>query len=452
MAGRDRITALFEHLGEPAVEVGFDDVTPIVRRVNRAFVSVFGVEKATIIDEPLDEYIVGDDGRETAEEINRIAAEGTPVEREVCRQAADGPRWFLFRSVPFTAADEQRGYGIYIDITQRKRQRERFQTLIEHSSDIITVLDAEGNYQYQSPSVERILGYDPDDRLGETAFEYVHPDDREAVRAEFERAISDPSLTPTAEYRIRDATGMWHWLASKGSNQLDNPAVEGFVVNSRDITERKERERKLDRRNERLEKFVGIVSHDLRNPLNVANGYVTRAAEECDSDHLDRVAASLDRMDELIDDTLTLAKQGRTVGETEPVDLTALANDCWRTVDTEDADLVVEDPPTVEADRERLRTAVENLFHNAVVHGGEDVTVRVGANADGFYVSDDGPGIPASKRERVFESGYSTTDGGTGFGLDIVSAIVEAHGWTITVGESDDGGARFDVSTDGTLA
>jgi signal transduction histidine kinase len=152
-------------------------------------------------------------------------------------------------------------------------------------------------------------------------------------------------------------------------------------------------------------------------------------------------------MAELIDDLLTLARQGRGLGDTEPVDLETLARTCWQAFDT--GDLVVVDGLTVEADRSRLRELLENLLRNAVEHAGPDPTVRIGAlgspeDPTGFYVADDGPGIPPDDREQVFEHGYSTDEEGTGFGLAIVRAVADAHGWEVRVTDGEDGGARFE--------
>ena len=94
----------------------------------------------------------------------------------------------------------------------------------------------------------------------------------------------------------------------------------------------------------------------------------------------------------------------------------------------------------------RLEQLLENLFRNAVDHAGEDVTVTVGDLDDEFYVADDGPGISDDERDRVFEDGYSTVEEGAGLGLAIVAGIAEAHGWSVTVTESEDGGARFEVT------
>ncbi|ESP88128.1 MASE3 domain-containing protein [Candidatus Halobonum tyrrellensis] len=214
-----------------------------------------------------------------------------------------------------------------------------------------------------------------------------------------------------------------------------------------------DREAELARKNRRLDQFAGIVSHDLRNPLNVASGRIELARAEADGDggddeHLAAAADAIDRMATLIDDVLALAREGESVDEAAPVDTESLARASWRTVDTADAELRVDGPGAVRADQARLRRLFENLFRNAVEHGGEAPTVRVGALPDGrgFFVEDDGPGVPPDDREAVFEAGYSTAAEGTGFGLNIVREIAHAHDWTVTVGESASGGARFEIT------
>ncbi|NHN47439.1 PAS domain-containing protein [Halostella sp. JP-L12] len=230
----------------------------------------------------------------------------------------------------------------------------------------------------------------------------------------------------------------------------------GWLFLVRDITERKRREQELQRRNEQLDEFANVVSHDLRNPLNVANGYVDLARETGDTSHLDEVDATLDRMEAIIDDVLALAREGEDVTDPAPVDLGSAAEAAWGNVDTGDASLRVADAATVDADRDRLVRLLENLFRNSVEHGtrgcdgeGSAVGVEVGAIGDngaaaGFYVADDGRGIPPDERGQVFDSGYTTDEGGTGFGLAIVEQIADAHGWRAEVTDSEAGGARFE--------
>ena len=205
------------------------------------------------------------------------------------------------------------------------------------------------------------------------------------------------------------------------------------------------RERELTSQNDRLEEFASIVSHDLRNPLTVAEGRLELAAMECDSEHLDSIEQAHERMRTLIEELLSLAREGDAVTDFDPVALDSLVGECWASVETGAATLITDIDHTIRADKSRLKQLFENLIRNAIEHGGEDVTVTVGALDDGFYVEDNGYGIPADEREDVFRAGYSTSEGGTGFGLSIVKQIVEAHDWQISVTDSTTDGARFEI-------
>lgn len=452
-----------------------------------------------------------------------------------------------------------------------------YRTLVEEVNDLATVVDTDGTITYVSPAVTRILGYEPAELIDHEGYEFVHPDDRDRNAEAVERVLSDGSEPETVEVRFKHADGSWRWIEATMRNRLDDGVIDGILLSSRDITERKayeleaqeladeyeallnnvedaiflvdveegeddvrfeferlspsyerqtgitteevrgrtprdvfgeeqgagleanyhrcvsagtpisyeeellvdegarfwqtklapvlsegevtrlvgvtrnvtdrvERERKLRQQNQRLDEFASVISHDLRNPLNVAQGRATLLAEEAESDHLEPLLNALDRMEAIVEDTLTLARQGDTITSTEPVSLTDLVGKCWATVDTGDATIEIIDEVTFEGDPDRLRHVFENLFRNAVEHGSSDVTVRVGSHGEqGIYVEDDGPGIPADERESVFEAGHSSAKGGTGFGLTIVKRIVEAHGWELTVTDGTAGGARFEI-------
>jgi signal transduction histidine kinase len=240
------------------------------------------------------------------------------------------------------------------------------------------------------------------------------------------------------------------------------------------LGERLQHMEQLEDSNERLHRFATVVSHDLRNPLNVARTHVELLETELDHDSIESIGSALERMNQLIDDVLRLAREGRTVDEPETVSLPDLLQRCASTVETERAAIEIATESHVEADPSRLRELFENLFRNAVEHGStgsqnppesddavehgstssrteaddavEQVTIRVGDLDDGFYVEDNGRGIPEPERESVFEAGYTTAREGTGFGLNIVKAIAEAHGWQVAVTSSDTGGARFEFS------
>ncbi|OYR81240.1 hypothetical protein DJ72_11295 [Halorubrum distributum] len=220
--------------------------------------------------------------------------------------------------------------------------------------------------------------------------------------------------------------------------------VVSILAAGRDISERKRSERAIERQNERLEEFASVVSHDLRNPLSVASGRLSLARKERESDHLDAVANALDRMDEIVDDVLTMARVGQAVDSARPVSLSEVATNSWETVATESADLRVVSDRTIAADPARLCRVFENLFCNSIQHGGSGVEITVGVTDDGFFVADDGPGIAADDREDVFDPGYSAAESGTGLGLNIVRQLIEAHGWEIRIADADTG-ARFEV-------
>lgn len=178
--------------------------------------------------------------------------------------------------------------------------------------------------------------------------------------------------------------------------------------------------------------------------MNIAGGRVELAAEECDSGHLDQAAQALDRMETLIDDLLQLARTGDL--EPEWIDLSAFAQTCWQNVETDESEIKIEVDQEIYADRSRVHQLFENLMRNAVEHVGSDVTITVGGLLDGFYIEDNGPGIPADEREQIFDPGYSTSDDGTGFGLDIVKQVVTEHEWEIGVTDGSTGGARFAIT------
>ena len=212
-----------------------------------------------------------------------------------------------------------------------------------------------------------------------------------------------------------------------------------------EFTRRRAREQ-LERQNDQLEGFASIVSHDLRNPLHVLGGSLELAQETGVEDHFERCRRAVERMESLIDDLLTLARAGETIAEPERIKLASVVEAAWQAVETADAMLTLDAETTIRADEGRLQQLFENLLRNAIEHGGEDVSVTIGDLEDGFYLADDGPGIPAEERERVFEAGYSTAKDGTGFGLNIVGTVAEAHGWGVTVVESSAGGARFEFA------
>jgi len=444
-----------------------------------------------------------DDGITVAEAIEYYHPEDRPTVRDALDRAVETrepydiearvitstgeERWVRSRGDPQTEdGSVVRVRGTIRDVTERRRreqelqrERDRYQSLFENNPLIVWEEDFSEAVAYlreitaDVDDVEAYLAKNPEevDRLmervrivdvnqnavayygAESKAELIDNVDRlfvegstEALAAEW-AAIADGATRFRTEVPARKLSGEEYRelldLFVPEENADDYSRV--YVIGT-DITEQKRRERERERQNERLDAFASVVSHDLRNPLNVAEGRLELATRECDSEHLDAVADAHDRMGTLVDDLLRLARQGEPVGDTEPVDLGTVSEGCWVTVTTADASLRVETDRRIRADPSRFRQLFENLFRNAIEHAGPDVTVTVGDVEGGFYVEDDGPGIPAEERGDVFGMGYSTTDSGTGFGLSIAREVVEAHGWEIAVSDGTDGGARFEIT------
>jgi PAS domain S-box-containing protein len=336
-----------------------------------------------------------------------------------------------------------------MDESRREREIRRYETILESLEDAVYAVRSDGTIAYVNERYAEMKGVSREELVGTDIYDWVTDETAEKARRVRREIAAGEREGGAVEYEFLTADGdrfpvemRFNRLVGDegGTSDLDRVGV------IRDVSERKRREEALKEKNERLEEFASIVSHDLRNPLGVAEGRLELAREECDSEHLDHVARAHERMDSLIDDLLTLARDGDGVEEAERVPLRELTEACWAGVETGSASLRVETDRAVRADRSRLRQVFENLMRNAVEHGGPDVTVAVGDVDGGFYVADDGPGIPAGDREAVFEPGYTTSDDGTGFGLEIVEAVAVAHGWEVRATDAGGGGARFEFT------
>lgn len=187
----------------------------------------------------------------------------------------------------------------------------------------------------------------------------------------------------------------------------------------------------IENQNERLDEFAGILAHDIRNPLSGAIGFTEFALETAPDtivDHLERIRDSLNRIEDLITDTLSLAREGSDVGKREPVDLESIAETTWETVSPSNATLTISNTRTLIADESRLKQLFENLFRNVEEHCGDDVSVTVRGTDDGFEVINDGPEMPEPISSSLFGGSFGSER--PGLGLLIVERIVSGHGWT----------------------
>ena len=334
------------------------------------------------------------------------------------------------------------------DEAESEEQLSRYQALIEVLKDPVYVLDEGGQFDFVNDAFVEKFGYERNELLGNGVSVIKDEQAVEQGLNNLRRILSsDEPDSVYFETEIQSESGESipcedHMTALP----YEGDEFDGSVGILRDVSRQKERERELKRQNRRLDEFASIVSHDLRNPLSVAEGNVELLREECDSDRIDTIEQSLTRMSELIEDLLQLSRVGDDTESMESVSLTELPKNCWQSVETGDATLQTKASRTIRANPSRLAQLFENLMRNAVEHTRQDITVTIGGIKDGFYVEDDGPGIPEDRRDNVFDAGHTTTDEGTGFGLSIVKEVAEAHGWDISIAEGSEGGARFEIT------
>jgi len=418
-----------------------------IAMVNEALADHIGYDRDEIVGASPERFIAGD-GVERAEELIH---ELLTTDREMATfemRTVDKSGAVTHNETKIAVMTDETGElegtaGVIRDISERKqreRELERYETILQAVGDPVYTLDEDGYFTVVNDAVEALSGYDRDELVGDHISKIMTDDDvRDGERLIAELLTDDDRTNGTFEMDVITANG----TSIPCENHIallpaDDGAFRGTAGVIRNITERKQREKQL-------EQFASVVSHDLRSPLNVVQGRVDHVQSSGDIDHLEDVADAASRMERLIEDLLTLAREGERVGEPEPVALDVVAEDAWRH-QSEAVTLEIETEKNVEADFERLRELFDNLFCNAIHHGEAD-TVRLVATDDGFAVADDGVGIPSDRRDTVFERGFTTSQEGTGFGLAIVDTIVRAHDWMITVTGSEAGGARFEIET-----
>jgi len=318
--------------------------------------------------------------------------------------------------------------------------RRRLRALFERSPDMINVHDEAGQIVECNPRMSAKTGYDESTLTEMTVFDLDLLAEREEAREQWSGMDLGDRFRTLGEFQCRDGSSF------PVEVHVRRLADDRFMAISRDITDQQKRERELERKNERLDEFASVVSHDLRNPLQVLRGALDGAEATEEAAHFQRGRRAINRMENLVNDVLVMARQGDTAEDTTVTAIRAAAEESWDHVETGSATLVVDTDQRIEVNETRFKQLLENLLRNTVEHGPDDPTITIGPLEDGFFVADDGPGIPEHERETVFESGYSTATGGTGFGLAIVERIADAHGWRVDLTESEDGGARFEFT------
>lgn len=365
---------------------------------------------------------------------------------------------------------------------------ELFRLITEKAADMIAVVDTKGRRVYNSPSYERMLGYSPE-KLGETsAFEQIHPDDREKVKEAAAQAISD-GVGQRIEYRMRHRDGSWRYLESTASTiPSDDGTVDKLVIVNRDITDRKRAEEALEEQKKHLEELVGertaelanklqelarsnrdleqfayVASHDLQEPLRMIASYTQLLAKryrgKLDSDADEFIGFAVDgatRMQQLIEDLLAYARlttRGNALTWTESgSSCDAAVKNLQGAVKQTSAVVRVGSLPRVLADPSQMTMLFQNLIGNAIkYHNHRTPEIEIEARLQGkewlFSVRDNGIGIESQYSERIFlmfQRLHSREDyAGTGIGLAACKKIVERHGGRIWVESQPGEGSTF---------
>ena len=392
------------------------------------------------------------------------------------------------------------------DITGRKQAEQalqaseaKFRAVVENSNDGILFTDASAKVLYRSPSYNQINGFTDEERLGRNGFDTVHPGDLKGLAHYWQKLVEKPESAIKYEYRIRHRDGSWRWMESTGKNLLSNPDVEAVVVNSRDITERKEKEvelseeraslaQKVEERTADLrlantelvhaarmkEEFLASMSHELRKPLTgslgLSEALKMKIYGELNPKQFDSIAnieKSGRHLLTLINDILDLSKVSAGMIDLDPGSVVIrevcrssiqmvrqTAHDKQIKVNLE----IAEGADEFEADERRLKQILVNLLSNAVkfTPDGGEVGLQVKGDAPNqrmlFTVWDHGIGIQPGDLARLFkpftqlDSAFSRQYNGTGLGLSLVLKMVELHGGGVTVESQPGMGSRFSVT------
>ncbi|WP_152040764.1 PAS domain S-box protein [Salinigranum salinum] len=418
-------------------------------------------------------FLQGEDtDPESVAEMREAIANEEAVTVELRNYRKDGsPFWNRVWISPIRDGDGDvtNFVGFQEDVTERVEARREQAAVFDRVSDAFFALDRQWRFTYLNEQAERLLDRPAESLVGRSLWEEFPEAVDTVFETQYRQAMESQETVAFEEYYPPLAA----WFEVRAY-----PSETGLSVYFRDVSERKANERRLEQRAKQFQTFGDVLSHDLRTPLSTLEGRLELARETGDETHFDAAEESLERIEALVDDLATVMREGSVVSDVRPVDLETVARGLWTSIDTADATLDVRATASVFADEGALTRLFQNLFRNSVEHGstsphsearedsvehsstgsrpgaddsaehgGSTVTVTLGLLDDGtgFYVADDGPGIPADERDRVFEPGYSTKTSGTGFGAVSVQQIALAHGWELAITDSESGGARFEI-------
>ena len=467
------LRAVLDHTNDVIVVLD-DDAT--IRLASASAKWLLGLDPEEQIGRSAFDFMHPDDLGDAIGALERsIAAGPGPLPRKVIRVRHGDGTWRWVELSSYSMLDDPLVRGIVVtvrEVANRFDSEAGFRAMLAHSYDIISVLDPDANVRWTSAAATRLLGYPSGETGPEIPFiDAVHPEDFPELRERFDDVLAaTPGHDSPIVARVRAADGSWHSLEMMAVNLIDDPNVQGVVINARDVTDRLEMERhlreladELERSNTELERFALVASHDLQEPLLTIAGFA-QLLQRRHGDTLDQeaheslgyVVDEASRMQDLINGLLAYSRIGRGELQMQTLDTNALVEEVESSLASAIADacaeVIVRPLPNVQADRRQLSQVFQNLLSNALKFcDGDGPRVEISAAwSDGawlFSVADNGIGVDASQSVRIFEAferGQPRRGhGGTGTGLAISKRVVERHGGRIWVEPRLGGGSVF---------
>ena len=359
-----------------------------------------------------------------------------------------------------------------------RASEEYFRDLIENAQDIITVLDADGTIRFESPAIERVLGYTPDELIGKRVFDFMHPEDLKRILSMYKKGIQEAGKIERIEFRFKHRDGSWRHLEAIAQNLLHNSVAQGVVVNSRDVTEQKRLEKQFyqAQKMESIGRLAGSIAHDFNNILVPIIGYADLAMMDLPPEN--KIYANLKEIQKAAKRAASLTGQilafsRKQVLEMQVIDLNTVIKNFEKMIhhlvgeNIELSTSLRSDLYRVKADKGQIEQVLLNLVVNArdAMPQGGKLNIKTNnvyldqaffknkaeAYPDGHYamlaVSDTGCGMDAKIQQKIFEPFFTTKKQGkgTGLGLSTVFGIVKQHMGSITIYSEPGKGTTFNI-------